>query len=288
VKDWKRRGIKTVNGGQWRSSHVRTMLLSPAIAGKTQYNGQYFDAKERVNDEWVPVSPIVPFEKWQRLRDLLTDPARTMTKGANNQKYLLTGVLRCGLCGGRMAGTIKRRYVDGKSISAQRIYNCPLSMGGCNRINRQADAVEGLILKAIFQAVESPTWDARVRESSSDDDAVQQLLERRAEVTGLLDRLQDKLARELIGEPAYRRNRVELEDELAAINRQLSRLQDDSVVPAVPRNLRQVWDDLAFDRQRSIIAVVLRATGRRLVVYPQANRWFDPDSVKLEPVEAPA
>lgn len=277
VKLWKGR-VPTVNGGQWRGSQVRKMLLAPAIAGKTQYNGQYFDAT------WPA---IVPFETWQRLRDLLTDPARITTKGSNNQKYLLSGgILRCGLCRGPLAGTVKRRYEQGKGNTAEgwRIYRCPPSMGGCGRVARQADAVESLLLEAIFAAVESPAWDARVNESSNEDDAVQQLLERRAEVTGLLDRLEDKVARELISEPAYKRNRMTLDDELEAINRQLGRLQDDSIVPAVPRNLRAVWSDLAIDRQRAIVKVVLRAVGRRLVVYPQRSRYFDPDSVKLEPL----
>ena len=158
-------------------------------------------------------------------------------------------------------------------------------MGGCGRITRAAESVEELLLEAIFQAVESPTWDVRVREASNDDEQVQELLERRATVTGLLDRLEDKVARELISEPAYKRNRMELEDELESIHRQLSRLQDDSIVPAVPRNLRQVWSDLSFDRQRAIVQVVLRAIGRRVVLYPQHSRHFDADAVKLEPVE---
>jgi hypothetical protein len=75
---------------------------------------------------------------------------------------------------------------------------------------------------------------------------------------------------------------MELVDELEGISRKLARLQDDSIVPAVPRNLRTVWSDLAFDRQRAIVGVVLRSIGRRVVLYPQHSRYFDPDSVKLE------
>lgn len=277
VRQWRGR-VPTVNGGQWRGSQLRKMLLSPAIAGKTQYNGELHDA------QWPA---IVPFDKWLQLRDLLTDPSRITTRGSNNQKYLLSGgTLRCGICRGPMAGTVKKRYEKGKGNTAEgwRIYRCPPSMGGCGRVARQADAVENLLLAAIFAAVESPAWDARVKESSNEDAAVQQLLERRAEITGLLDRLEDKVARELLSEPAAKRNRMTLEDELDAINRQLGRLQDDSIVPAVPRNLRAIWSDLAIDRQRSIVKVVLRAVGRRLVVYPQRSRWFDPDAVKLEPL----
>lgn len=280
TRQWKGR-VPTVNGGQWRGSQIRKLLLSPAIAGKTQYNGQYFDA------QWPA---IIPFEQWERLRDLLTAPERVTNRGSNNRKYILSGgVLRCGLCRGPMAGTLKKRYENGKTIGGHRIYRCPPSMGGCGRVARQADAIEELVCEAIFAAVESEAWDARVRETSSEDGQVRVLLERRAEITGLLDRLEDKMVRELISEAGYKRNRMELEEELDGINRQLDRLQDSTVVPAVPRNLRDIWPSLAAERQREIVRVVLRATGRRLVVYPQKRGWpFDPSSVVPEPVELPA
>lgn len=277
ARDWNARDIPTVNGGKWTADRIRSILLAPRIAGYTSYNGQLHEAS------WAP---IVDREDWLRLRDLLSDPSRVTNKGSNNLKYLLSGWMLCGLCRHRMAGTIKKTYNRRQPNTERRIYRCSVSMGGCGRIIRAADLVEGLLLEAIFEAVESEAWDARVRESSNDDEQVQQLLERRATVTGLLDRLEDKVARELITEAAYKRNLMELEDELEGIHRQLNRLQDDSIVPAVPRNLRQVWSDLSFDRQRAIVQVVLRAIGRRVVLYPQrSRRHFDPDAVQLEPLE---
>jgi DNA invertase Pin-like site-specific DNA recombinase len=273
ARDWNARGVPTVNGGKWRAAHIRSILVAPRIAGYTSYDGRLYEAS------WAP---IVDRQEWARLRELITDPSRVTNKGSNNLKYLLTGSILCGLCGNRITGTVKKRYEGGRPISAMRIYKCSPSTGGCNKITRQAGPIEELLLEAIFQAVESEAWDARIRETSSDDDEVQKLLERRATVTGLLDRLEDKVARELITEPAYKRNRMELEDELEGISRKLARLQDDSIVPAVPRNLRAVWSDLAFDRQRAIVGVVLRSIGRRVVLYPQHSRYFDPDSVKLE------
>jgi site-specific DNA recombinase len=266
ARKWNKAGIKTSKGGEWTGKRVRDLLINPRIAGRTKYGDELFKA------QWAE---IVPFDKWQQVCDKLTDGARTTTRGRNNHKYLLSGIMVCGRCGTRISGVQKRGRAN---------YLCALSMGGCG-LTRQAKDVENLLLEAIFQAVESPVWDERVRQADNDDAGVQQLLERRTEVVGLLDRLEDKLARELISEAAGKRNRIELETELDDINRQLSRLQDNSVVPTVPRNLRNVWADLSFDRQRSIVQVVLRATGRRLELHPQARAWpFDADSVKLVPL----
>ena len=189
----------------------------------------------------------MPFDKWERLRDLLTDPTRTMTKGSNNAKYLLTGVMRCGLCGGRMAGTI----------------------------NRQADPVEELLLEAIFQAVESPAWGERVRQTSSDDEQVQKLLERRATVSGLLDRLEDKIAQELISPEAAMRNRAEIEQRMEDTRSWINRKRGRQVVTFVPKNLRDVWTDLSLDRQRAII----KALVVRVAVLPQPGPKFDPAKI---------
>jgi site-specific DNA recombinase len=266
TREWKSNGIVTPHGRPWRPQHLRGMLLSPRIAGKTKYGDEEFDA------QWPA---IVPYEKWQRLCDLLTDPSRAKNKGRNNHRYLLSGIMVCGRCGTRISGAMKRGRPQ---------YLCALTMGGC-MLNRKAEPIEALLLEAIFQAVESPVWNERVRQAHADDDSIKELLERRTEVVGLIDRLEDKLARELISEAAYRRNHIELEDELDSLNRQLGQLQDNSIVPAVPRNLRDVWGDLSFDRQRAIVQVVLRSIGRRLELHPQARAFpFDPDSVKLVPI----
>ena len=270
--DWRSRGIKTPDGNPWKATRLREMLLSPRLAGRTTYGGREYPAT------WAP---IVEPARWEQLQAMLTNPARTKNKGASNQKYVLSGVAHCGKCGNTLTGRNKTVYKDKQPIRSYRTYSCARSTGGCEEIHRKADDVERLLFTALFAAVESPAWRERVKAARSDDAAVQALLNQRTALIGQLDRLQDKLARELIDEPAFLRNRGELRAELDDVEGQLERHQDDGAIPNLPTNLRQVWPDLSEHRQREIIKVVLRRLGRRLEVHPQGGRRFDPEAIRL-------
>ena len=69
--DWNERGIQTPTGRSWSNVTLRTMLLSPRLAGQRQHNGQLHPAT------W---KPIFPQEKWKIMKGILEDPER-VTKG---------------------------------------------------------------------------------------------------------------------------------------------------------------------------------------------------------------
>jgi len=105
VNDWNERGIKTSTGGRWNTRSLRQMLLSPAIAGLGIHHGklQAEPAKVKVGPkQWEPVAPILDRETWEQVRAILTDPARTTTVGGGQPKYLLIGMVWCGVCGSRL------------------------------------------------------------------------------------------------------------------------------------------------------------------------------------------
>jgi hypothetical protein len=63
----------------------------------------------------------------------------------------------------------------------------------------------------------------------------------------------------------------------------LRRLQGSRVVAEVPRNLRKVWPSLSLDRQRAILAAVLKLPpeGEGIVIHPQGrSRVFDVATIK--------
>jgi site-specific DNA recombinase len=77
ARGWNEQGITTTGGKPWRAHHVRMVLHrdNPGILTSTDS---------------------------RRLRKLLDDPKRTTSPRGG--KYLLTGLLTCGRCGGRMVG----------------------------------------------------------------------------------------------------------------------------------------------------------------------------------------
>jgi hypothetical protein len=101
-----------------------------------------------------------------------------------------------------------------------------------------------------------------------------------------MDRLEDKVADELIKPETAKRKRAEYERELEQIERRLAQLQGDRVVGHVPRNLRDVWPSLSIDRRRAILAAVFRRLAKRIEIHPQSNaRVFDPYAVRFVSVD---
>jgi site-specific DNA recombinase len=114
------------SGGAWAKSAVRAILANPRYTGHQVWNKQRKDeilidvedvalgheTKMRWNDTelWVwseqlvhePLVSIETFETAQTMFDRTKQKARrTPSKG---RRYLLTGMLRCGICGRRMQG----------------------------------------------------------------------------------------------------------------------------------------------------------------------------------------
>jgi hypothetical protein len=175
----------------------------------------------------------------------------------------------CGLCDNKLS--VRKRYNN-------RIYYCSQNppAGGCGKIQRVADKLEALITEAIFVAVETEAWN---RTSEEPGDPVGPLYRELARLQGVYDRLDDKVAREVIKESTAKRQRFELDREMEAIRRRIDQHRGGQVIGLVPRNLRDVWPDLSLDRRRNILKAVLV----KVSVHPQANAVvFDPSAIVAE------
>jgi hypothetical protein len=96
---------------------------------------------------------------------------------------------------------------------------------------------------------------------------------------GVYDRLEDKVAREVIKESTAKRQRFELDREMEIVRREIDRHRGSQVIGLVPRNLRDVWPDLSRDRRRNIIKAVLV----KVTINSQSNAVvFDPGAIVAE------
>lgn len=143
-------GYRLRNGREWQDTSVRDLIKNPTVAGRAPYGRHYRDKSTGAwrhrpqGDPEVIIAPrtvpeweIVPWETWLRAqkrmsswmpgrRDgLVADRGRTRSESGS---LLLTGLLRCGHCGGALTagssqpvkrlkdGTLARyrypRYVD--------------------------------------------------------------------------------------------------------------------------------------------------------------------------------
>jgi site-specific DNA recombinase len=271
--DWNERGIRSPgtkadpHGNPWGNATLRQLLLSPRVAGLRSHHGQLYPGDP------ATMPAIVSRPTWEAVKAILEDPARVALRGGVS-RYLLTGLVFCALCGKGMVGG-RRAHSKG----GQRVYTCrgDWPYAGCRRVSRQAAPVEELICEALFRAAETPKL-ASLRNGDIDD-PTRELNEQLARDQGLLDRLDDKVAQELISEPAAKRNRAAIEKRMEETRARRDRLQHGRVVAHVPANLRQVWPMLTLERQRAILAAVIE----RIEVHPQSSRssgGFDPEAIK--------
>jgi len=237
------------------------MLLSPRLVGMRQHNGALYPG------DW---EPILEREQWEVLCAILQDPARYKDERGGLPKHLLSGMAFCGLCGTRL--TVRIRY-------GNRRYYCPttLPLGGFGRIQRVAEPLEHLITEAVFEAVESDLFKRLI--AGEEADPTQMLDEQLARDRGLLDRLESKVAEELIKPSTARRNRAQVERRMANTRRWIARKRGGQIVGLAPRNLREVWPSLSLDRRRNIVKAVLM----KVTVHPQPNSVvFDPGAIVVE------
>jgi len=282
--DWTRRSITSATGSRWTTRTLRQMLLSPRMVGLREHRPIGLDGKRARTGTLYPsqeIEPILDRATWEAVCTILTDPARMVTAVGRAPSYLLTGLLVCGRHGTRMEGI--RRH-------GRTSYRCPGSpKGGGTCLQRLAAPVEELILRALFKAVENPTWDEQAGERPTDD-PTRPHYEALVRLTADLDVLDGMLAEAELAErqgrkptpsaATLRRKLADREKERERHQAAVTRLQHGRVVAAVPRNLRDVWPSLSLDRRRAILAAAVEW----IKVYPQGRgRAFDPDAIEMKP-----
>ncbi|MBW2610653.1 MAG: recombinase family protein, partial [Deltaproteobacteria bacterium] len=108
-------------GGRWRSSTLGFMLRNEAYIGRMyQFKKYHVEPKRRLKpltkrkkssvamrpkEEWIPmdVPALVPLEMFEAVQKKLERNA-VLAKRNTKREYLLSGLLHCSLCGGRMKG----------------------------------------------------------------------------------------------------------------------------------------------------------------------------------------
>ncbi len=113
AQELNRQGYRTKQGKLFSSQTVKVVLSNPAMIGHQVFWGK---AKEPIVNEGA-YPAILSTEEWDKLQGLFEVRRGGRHRGpAATSKYLLTGILRCGNCGGAMTG-----YKKGKDY---RYYRC--------------------------------------------------------------------------------------------------------------------------------------------------------------------
>lgn len=153
AQDLNRRGVATAAESRgWTSSHVRRMLLRPINAGFRVYEDVDYPGT------WPE---ILTRTEHDRLVATLTDPRRLVKRGTPN-RYLLSGLIHCALCGlpmRRNGGSKSRRQyrlsngtVKTYEYERVEVYRCVPP--GCNKVGQNLEGVEAMVTDYVLGLLE--------------------------------------------------------------------------------------------------------------------------------------
>jgi DNA invertase Pin-like site-specific DNA recombinase len=265
VNDWNDRGIPTAMGkDRWRWGRLRTILLSPRVAGLREHRGQIVG-----NALW---KPILDRDTWERVRVALTaGPPR-----APHTKALLTGLLVCG------------RDDHGRTLIRSRSnglpsYVCPSPPDGCGRLAIKAVPVEEIVTETVFTLFDGGQLETVLTQKSKTrkpNPAAEV-----AKIEAELDRLADLLGSGKLTAAQFTRANSGLMQRLEEAEKKVAEVRESENTTALltpykakPGLLRQQWPKLNVDQRRAVLAAVID----RIEIKPgEIGCRFDPSRIDI-------
>lgn len=271
---------------------VRSMLMHPRYAGILTHEGA-----EVGEGAW---EPIVDLDTLRSVQAILSSPARRVNVDVGTAlRYLLPNIALCGRCldeghvnPNGTPVTMKTGYIGHKNNGSEdyrrRVYVCSRK----EHLKRLAEPVEEAVTEALLGRLAAPKAQSLLLDRARPDiDALrvraEELRDRRASVTRML-------GKGLTDEAEAEAQLLEISSLLKDVE---TAMQDGSKVPVLADILNAAedagkdlvaraaavhghWRGLSLERQRAIIAMLLKVT-----LYPGKPRKFDLSTVVIENLE---
>lgn len=262
VREWTEAGVVTPKGNDWRNTSLRTMLINPRLAGwrATKDRNIVIDRHgEKVRGIW---EPILDQETFDRLEHLLTS-RDTVKNRTGVRKYMLSGILRCGICNAGMNGNYRRD-------TGTHTYQCGSQAKGVtgHSVTATGPAVDKIVsaqvgLRVVGRKAEVPS-DQPFPGQARIDELDAMIADAMAEL-----RANPKLSRVIYAHVA------ELETERTEMQESRSQWVANSLGPASASVTAEEWKGLTLEERRAHVLRELEA----VVIAParRRSRTFDPE-----------
>jgi len=248
-RDFAARGVPTVQGGSWKPTVLRNVLLSARISGRREHGrrdprtGSIVVAP--ITSEAAECEAIISPEVSDRLRELLGDPRRRWAQPWNRRSYLLHGIARCGRCG--------KPLVARPRSGGARCYVCASGpgFGGCGKIRITAEDLEAQVQLDVVSAIDEGAFDTVLREG--DDTAAAGAREETIRLQNRLDALARQYAAEELSDSEWRAMREILVERRDAAEHRYADLRGSRSLRSLPTPLLPAWEAFTFGQRRSIL-----------------------------------
>lgn len=251
------RGIGSPTGKTWGKQMLRHVVLRERNAGQRIHHGIVIG-----DGDW---EPILDPGTAEQVRAILKDPTRRTATGTV-AKHLLSGIARCGVCGGVMRAAMNRQVPS---------YRC--AERSC--VSRNRADVDHLIERVILARLARPDASQLLAPRRSDEQ--RQAATDAQTLRARLDRAADDYADGKIDARQLERITAKLRPQVdAALAR--SRVVDDSpLLDGLVANEKAetVWAGMSLPQRRAVVDLLVTVTVQR--ASPGA-RVFDPESVQIK------
>jgi DNA invertase Pin-like site-specific DNA recombinase len=247
VTEWNEAGFKTVQGNPWVYSTAKATLLNERLAGFRNLRGKpLHDADgQRVRGQWKPI--LTPEEHRKVVEALAPQSGRNVwrsTGARGTKKYLLSGILQCGLCFGTLYGNAHKGSFT---------YKCPApgaSRRSCGRVNINGPETDRYVIELFrLQHINRPV--ESVDHAGLISAAQQRLEQASAEIAALGAQFgAGELPAEFISAALapLQARKAEAMDELDRLRAEDLREETATYLGGKP------WEDLEMEERRSLIA----------------------------------
>lgn len=247
-------------GTRWSAQTLRDTLLKPAIAGLAVKGDALVPA---------PWPHIIDRPTWERLTDLLTDPARrTNNRRGASPRWLVSCFATCGVCGGELTVSGGRNRTAGYRGRA------------CNHMRRNAERVDGFIGELIMRRLEQPDAADLLRPAPRANADEPKLRAQRRTILARLDSQADMHMRGVLSDGALEAGQRAAAELLAQIDAQLAATDEpDQLAEFRGRPAREVWEALDVPHRRQIVQTLIES----IVINraERASRTFDPTLIDI-------
>lgn len=244
------RGVLTATGKKWRTTTLKVALLSPRNAGLRRHRG------EVVGEAAWPA--IFDADTAAALRAVLKDPARAQR--GPSRRYLLSGLLTCGRCGGPVTGA----FIKGKGPT----YRC------LGHVQRKAEHVDAFIRGLVVARLAQPDAVDLFARPGTDEQHTATLRDERTALRDRLDGLAEAYAVGDIDRAQLTAGTKRLNARLEAVEGELAAAVADPTLAAVAgaEDVSSAFSALSQDVQRKVIGTLLSVA----LLPVGSGRRFDP------------
>lgn len=255
AKEWNDAGFLTTRGGQWTKTTIRRYFQSSLLIGKQVYRGVTYD----LGDYW---KPLLDVDTYDQIQSLIQHPPKGGAKRVV-QKYLLSGLLKCGVCG---AGLTSR---TGKYPQ----YQCPNPRAHVTILRAKTD--EAVVHQALLLLNRREDVTRQVEDAQAKIAELSHQL--RTEEKRHEEWMNDALASDTPASIITRKENV-YQDRRAQMQAELGNLQVNAATPLFTEE-GHGWADTSPAEQRNLIESVFESITVNRV---KGARVFDPSRLEFQ------